>query len=523
MLSPIRGLCGERIPPTRTRTCFVGKRSRGKRQLISTHKKRIRLAGISALVVFLIAAGSPEPSFAEPKVTLTPASGPSGTQTTVRGAGFGARDRVVVRVGRKVVARPRTNRRGSFTASFRVGRRSGNLQKILSSSGRRRVVSFFRLANSPQEPAASEVALRSGTRLRSAPLQGPVASDLGLRGARFPARRRISITFGNVSLNAGRSSPSGTFSKHIVVPSLPVGRHVVRVRVGSKRLGFGFSITADPLIAAAGDIACDPESPAFNGAAGTADACHMRQTSDLILQLRPNTVLALGDTQYEAGTPPDFLASYHPTWGRFKDITRPVPGNHDYGHQNGSGYFAYFGAAAGEGRKGYYSFDVGAWHLVALNSNCDELGVNCGAGFAQERWLRADLARHQEKCVLAFMHAPLFSSGQGGGHPTLLDLVIALDQAKADVLLAGSDHDYERFAPQTPYGHFDPVNGIRQFVVGTGGRDLQGFKKVKPNSEVRNADTFGVLTLKLHPTSYEWEFVPEAGRSFSDRGSHACH
>jgi hypothetical protein len=249
----------------------------------------------------------------------------------------------------------------------------------------------------------------------------------------------------------------------------------------------------------------------------------MRQTSDLVLGAQPAAVLALGDTQYEAGTPLDFQASYHPTWGRFKSITRPVPGNHEYGHRGGAGYFEYFGAFAGEEPKGYYSFDVGAWHLIALNSNCTQPGVNCAKGFAQERWLRADLARHRESCMLAYIHDPLFSSGQGGGHPTVRDLVVALHQAGVELLLAGSDHDYERFAPQTPDGQLDPVSGIRQFVVGTGGRDLQSIKRVKPNSEVRNDDTFGVLTLRLHPRSYDWEFLPEAGRSFRDSGSQACH
>jgi hypothetical protein len=276
-------------------------------------------------------------------------------------------------------------------------------------------------------------------------------------------------------------------------------------------------------VAAAGDIACDAESPFFNGGAGTQEDCHMRHTSDLVLQARPTTVLALGDTQYEAGTPSDYQASYNPTWGRFKSITRPVPGNHEYGHQDGAGYFDYFGAWAGERTKGYYSFDVGAWHLVALNSNCEEPGLNCAAGLEQERWLRADLARNRESCVLAYMHDPLFSSGQAGNQPQVRDLFVALYEAKADVVFGGSDHDYERFAPQTPDGQLDTVNGIRQFVVGTGGRDLQSFKNIKPNSEARNSDTFGVLTLKLHAGSYDWEFLPEAGGSFRDGGSQACH
>jgi hypothetical protein len=238
--------------------------------------------------------------------------------------------------------------------------------------------------------------------------------------------------------------------------------------------------------------------------------------------LRPDAVLALGDTQYEAGTPPDFRGSYDPTWGRFKAITRPVIGNHEYGHKGGAGYFDYFGELAGLRPGGYYSFDLGSWHLVALNANCDK--VACGPGSPQEQWLRVDLAYHPNRCVLAFWHHPLFSSGQEGPEPAMEPLFDALYAAKADLLVTAHNHDYERFAPQAPGGLLDPVRGIREFVVGTGGRDLQPFKKsIAPNTEALNADTFGVLALRLHPNSYNWTFVPEAGRTFTDSGSQACH
>jgi hypothetical protein len=459
---------------------------------------------------------------AEPRAILTPSSGPPGTRVTLRGAGFEAKARVAVRLGRKGVARVSATRGGSFRIRFTIRRRVQGRLRVISRSGRRGVVNFFRISYA-SEPDSSEIALRSGTRLRAAPFEGSVGSDLGLRGTRFPPGRRVRVRFGGVAVEGGRASSRGRFSTRLAVPALPTGAHRVTVRTGSKTLSFRFTITPDPLIAAAGDIACDPESPFFNRGLGTPEGCHMRQTSDLVLAARPAAVLALGDLQYEAGTPPDFRASYHPTWGRFKDITRPVPGNHEYGHRNGAGYFEYFGALAGEEPKGYYSFDVGAWHLIALNSNCTQPGVNCARGFAQERWLRADLARHREACMLAFIHDPLFSSGQEGGHPTVRDLVVALYEAGVEVLLSGSDHDYERFAPQAPDGRLDPARGIRQFVVGTGGRDLQSFKRVRPNSEVRDAETFGVLTLRLHPRSYDWQFVPEPGRSFRDAGSQACH
>jgi hypothetical protein len=162
--------------------------------------------------------------------------------------------------------------------------------------------------------------------------------------------------------------------------------------------------------------------------------------------------------------------------------------------------------------------------VIGLNSNCSEPGINCAVGFAQEGWLRADLNAHRNRCVLAFWHHPLFGSGQHGNHPTVRPFFNALYERGADLVLVGHEHDYERFAPQTPDGALDTVNGIRQFVVGTGGRDLQTFKRqVKPNSEVRNQDTYGVLMLRLHATSYDWEFVPEAGKTFRDSGSQACH
>ena len=180
--------------------------------------------------------------------------------------------------------------------------------------------------------------------------------------------------------------------------------------------------------------------------------------------------------------------------------------------------------AAGDPQKGYYSFNIGAWHVIALNSNCSEPGINCAVGFAQEGWLRADLDAHRNRCMLAFWHHPLFSSGQHGNHPTVRPFFNALYERGADLVLVGHDHDYERFAPQTPDGALDTVNGIRQFVVGTGGRDLQALRRQrKPNSEARQDDTYGVLMLRLHATSYDWEFVPEAGRTFRDSGSQACH
>ncbi len=232
-------------------------------------------------------------------------------------------------------------------------------------------------------------------------------------------------------------------------------------------------------------------------------------------------MLLLGDNQYENGAYSKFLASYDPSWGRVKSITRPTPGNHEYQTAGAAGYYQYFGAAAGDPAKGYYSFDVGGWHLVALNSNCSAVG-GCGAGSPQEQWLRADLAAHQTDCTLAYWHHPRFSSGEHGSDSAYTAFFQALYDANADVVLVGHDHDYERFAPQTPAGALDLARGIRQFVAGSGGKNVRTFETVRPNSEARDVSSLGVLELTLGSTGYEWRFRAAVG-SFTDSGSAACH
>ena len=240
-------------------------------------------------------------------------------------------------------------------------------------------------------------------------------------------------------------------------------------------------------------------------------------TAKLLDQI-PGTVFTLGDNAYDLGTRSEFANCYDPTWGRHKARTHPAPGNHDYATARAAGYFGYFGASAGDPAKGYYAYNLGAWHIVVLNS---EIAV--GAGSAQEKWLRADLAAHTARCTLAYWHRPRFSSGPHGSDPTFQPFWQALYDAHADVVLSGHDHDYERFAPQAPDGSADPVNGLREFVVGTGGASRYPFLLPQPNSEVREAATWGVLKLILHPSSYDWEFIPVAGESFTDAGSADCH
>jgi hypothetical protein len=233
-------------------------------------------------------------------------------------------------------------------------------------------------------------------------------------------------------------------------------------------------------------------------------------------------VLLLGDIQYENGARSKFDASYDRSWGRVKSITKPAPGNHEYQSGNADGYYQYFGPAAGDPAKGYYSYDLGGWHVVALNSNCSFVG-GCGAGSPQELWLRSDLAAHSAAaCTLAYWHHPRFSSGSHGSDSTYTAFWQALYDANADLVLVGHDHDYERFAPQTPSGALDLARGIRQIVAGSGGKELRTFPTVRPNSEVRDASSLGVLELTLGASAYEWRFRAAVG-SFTDTGSASCH
>jgi hypothetical protein len=242
-----------------------------------------------------------------------------------------------------------------------------------------------------------------------------------------------------------------------------------------------------------------------------------------LLDARPNAVVAtLGDNVYETGTAAEFANCYDPSWGRHKTRTRPALGNHEYGVFRAGGYFGAFGSAAGEAPLGWYSYDLGAWHVIVLNSNCEAVG--CAVGGTQERWLREDIAAHPARCTAAIWHHPRWTSGTTHG-PTaaVAPLFTALHDAGVDLLLSGHEHNYERFAPLNPAGQPDPARGIRQFVVGTGGRGHYPFGPPMPGSEVRNDTTFGLLALTLRASTYQWQFVPEAGQTFTDSGSGNCH
>jgi hypothetical protein len=270
--------------------------------------------------------------------------------------------------------------------------------------------------------------------------------------------------------------------------------------------------TASPagvVVLAAGDIAsCSSSGDEATGA---------------LLDTLAGTILVLGDIAYESGTAKEFDDCFDPSWGEHKARMKPAPGNHEYATTDAAGYYGYFGAAAGDPTQGYYAFDLGDWRLYSLNSNCAAIG-GCGAGSAQETWLRSDLAANPRRCVAAYWHHPRFSSGSHGDSTATRALWQALYDFNGDLVLVGHDHHYERFAPQTATGVADAARGLREFVVGTGGRShypLPG--PVVANSQVHNTDTYGVLKLTLGANGYSWQFVPEAGKTFNDSGTGACH
>ena len=270
------------------------------------------------------------------------------------------------------------------------------------------------------------------------------------------------------------------------------------------------TLPADPILVGAGDIA----SCTLRGDIQTA------KLIDAVLAAAPGkaVVFTAGDNAYETGSTANYQQCYAPNWGRFKKITRPAPGNHEYVTPGAAAYFAYFGANAGPAGRGYYSYNLGAWHLISLDSDIDG-----SPGSAQDNWLRADLSANHATCILAYWHHPLFSSAPEPDRPRdVITMWRTLYQFGASVVINGHVHLYERFSPQTPDGVFNPADGIREFIVGTGGASPNHFTSVPLlDSQVVQGDQWGVIVLTLHATSYDWQFIPTQG-TFSDSGSASC-
>ena len=511
---------------------------------------RSAAASIGATIAIAIAIATPQVAGAA-VVTVTPALPAPGDAVSVRAAGFVPGTRGEAALGGAPKRRVRADRAGRVTVVLLLRASTGTgPHRLRVRAGRREMVTSVTILRPRAAP--STMAVLEGQRRVLVPVaRGRPGDTIELRLTRFPRGAPVSARLGGIALAPARAGSGTTVVQRATVPALPSSTRALRVTVGRFAVSLRFqvlpAVTAppplpqpppgvDPVIAAAGDIACSPNDPAFNGGAGTAALCRQAATSDLLAGTGLSAVLALGDVQYDCATPADFAGSFLPSWGRVLSIVRPTPGNHEYiagnpdlygarGCTSGAaGYFSTFGSAAGDPGRGYYSFDLGSWHIVSLNTNLAGPSscpiVSCAASSDQVQWLEADLAASRAACTLVYWHHPLFSSkAPSDASRPFWD---ALYEAGADVVLNGHVHNYERFAPQRPDGTDDPVTGIRQFVVGTGGKSLEKSGRLGPRTEA-SGSAFGVLRMALRPGSYDWRFVPIAGASFTDAGSAACH
>jgi hypothetical protein len=323
-----------------------------------------------------------------------------------------------------------------------------------------------------------------------------------------------------ISLSVGACTDAAKITAPDPLPASP-----------ATEIAFGRASALAPVLVGAGDIArCyQPEPPLrWTPARRT-----MAEQTARLLDRIDGTVMAVGDNAYEAGSLLDYLRCYHPTWGRHRWRTRPAVGNHEYITPGAAGYFAYFRWRAAP-PLGYYSYEIGSWHVVVLNSMSQWTACQppppdrqtarlCAGDRVQQLWLRNDLATHPSKCTVAYFHHPPFSSGKHGSQREMQQFWDILYDHGVDVVVTGHDHTYERFAPQDRDGHLDSERGVRQFVVGTGGAELYSFGPIEENSEVRDNRTHGVLSLTLGEDAYQWQFVPVAGKTFTDAGSGTCH
>lgn len=302
-------------------------------------------------------------------------------------------------------------------------------------------------------------------------------------------------------------------------------------------IGGASGAVTDPVVGAVGDMACDPQDPTFEDGWGTSNRCAEKRTSDtMVADASLQAVLGLGDYQYDCGDASDYAVSYTPTWGRVDDLIQPVAGNHEYqtgddafgtpcptDNTHAANYFSYFGAAAHPETVGHFSFDLGSWHVVALNANCSKSGVGgCGARSAQTKWLRADLASTSQACILAFWHQPLWSGTGKGTLRAYRPWWDVLYAAHADVVLNGHIHNYQRFAPLDPNGTVDSANGITEYVVGTGGEQRVSVARAARPQPSYWARTFGYLRLTLGATGWKAEFIDYRGVVL-DTSAGACH
>jgi hypothetical protein len=400
-----------------------------------------------------------------------------------------------------------------------------------------------------------------GLRAVLTPTSGRAGDPLRLRITGYADGASLAVRVGSSMLTTVRAGGGGPLKLRFEMPALAAGRLEISVVSGRSTITLPYellpsfppppaAVTPPPAPIAQAPPAAPPPPPplapppappppvappppppppppptdAVLVGAGDIAGCNNpgdEATAALLDQI-PGTVFTAGDNVYPSGTLGLYSQCYEPSWGRHKSRTRPALGNHEYDSNGSTGHFDYFGAAAGPA-GGYYSYDLGTWHVVVLNSNCQFVG-GCQAGSPQEQWLRADLAASAADCTLAIWHHPRFTSGTfHRSDPTMAPFWQALYDAGAEVVVSGHEHFYERLGPMNASGVADPSFGLRSFVIGTGGFSHYGFGTALPTSEVRNADTFGVLKFTLRAGGYDWQFVPEAGKTFTDLGSGTCH
>ena len=313
---------------------------------------------------------------------------------------------------------------------------------------------------------------------------------------------------------------NNTFGTSSLYGMMFTSRWTGPTKIGWNVTSAGHKLDVDPVLVAVGNIACDPLDAGF--VSPGAGRCAMAATAAVAASLLPDAVAVLGDAQGGKGRLSAYRHSYATAWGQFLPITRPTIGDADYGASRAAtGYFTYFAGRGGAVGKGWYSYNVGTWHVVVLNSECRYAG-GCGSASPQVRWLARDLAAHPTTCTLAYWHDPRFSSGRQAATSAYNAFWSTLYRAHVDVVLNGHDNTYERFAPMNPNGRYDRA-GIREFVVGSGGQGHTPFTTVAAHSVVRNDTAFGVLGLTLHAKSYDWTFARAAGGALTDSGSGACH
>jgi PKD repeat protein len=397
---------------------------------------------------------------------------------------------------------------GNGTYSFAIGPQSGNSVLYSSREGANPPQLVISGAGTPPPPPAAPVASFSAT-----PTSGTAPLAVTFTDTSTGTPTSWAWDFDNDgTTDSTAQNPTHTYSS--------AGTYSVRLTVGNA--GGNDTLTRTDLISATTPPPPDPGAAVLVGAGDIAKCTStVDEATAALVEAIPGAVFTAGDNVYENGTATEFANCYDPSWGRFRSRTRPTVGNHEYGTTGASGYFGYFGAAAGEAGKGYYSYDVGSWHIVALNSECSI--VSCAAGSVQEQWLRADLAAHPTACTMAIFHRPLFSSASTSGATAVRPLWQALYDANAELIVNGHAHVYERYAPQRPDGTLDLQRGIRQFTIGTGGVAHAGAGTLKPNNEVFENVSYGVMKFTLRAGGYDWQFIPIPGDTLNDAGSGTCH